>query len=571
MQITIQSFWKHQGNSHYSTFYLETTIGKIYSPLQFLFRNFYTGSTISEEKLLATLASYDLESYNKQLYSILVERVSKKSPQYIVDELLRFCEAKDGIKNLYKEDAIYNVIKNDKVCKYIYFDEYYFREYDYQLLNKIENLEEKTFYNAVSNIKYTKQVDRYNYIGLSYFRNINFLINYLDKYKLTDENVKNYLIPNLPLELKENHTLWLYLIDLPSCFLSITDEKFRIEHYEEYKRKNKKKTSQIMLYLSLSKENQEKYSYLFTDLKLTPQILSKINKENSPIKKNISNKSSVTQNINSSITQSPLLCTNNNHNNHKQTEVFKNKINYQQENKNYHEYKEIISKNKSILKSIYQKYYPKYLEQLSLLFEDKNISKIEFYQKKEFSFFLSTLLLNNQNFNIIYKDKEIDFITFCLLVKILFLLEPNTKPKLELYMLNQRKKELKKYIEFIIKKINKENNVRYLEKNEVLKYEFIDFIIKSKSLFQKEKAIILKSLLEEETLTIQEITYLLEELNFTKITINEILQEHKISKTIFYKLYQDFLIEDYTLLKLTPNYVNINNSKKLKKKPLFFE
>lgn len=571
MQITIQSFWKHQGNSHYSTFYLETTIGKIYSPLQFLFRNFYTGSTISEEKLLATLASYDLESYNKQLYSILVERVSKKSPQYIVDELLRFCEAKDGIKNLYKEDAIYNVIKNDKVCKYIYFDEYYFREYDYQLLNKIENLEEKTFYNAVSNIKYTKQVDRYNYIGLSYFRNINFLINYLDKYKLTDENVKNYLIPNLPLELKENHTLWLYLIDLPSCFLSITDEKFRIEHYEEYKRKNKKKTSQIMLYLSLSKENQEKYSYLFTDLKLTPQILSKINKENSPTKKNISNKSSVTQNINSSITQSPLLCTNNNHNNHKQTEVFKNKINYQQENKNYHEYKEIISKNKSILKSIYQKYYPKYLEQLSLLFEDKNISKIEFYQKKEFSFFLSTLLLNNQNFNIIYKDKEIDFKTFCLLVKILFLLEPNTKPKLELYMLNQRKKELKKYIEFIIKKINKENNVRYLEKNEVLKYEFIDFIIKSKSLFQKEKAIILKSLLEEETLTIQEITYLLEELNFTKITINEILQEHKISKTIFYKLYQDFLIEDYTLLKLTPNYVNINNSKKLKKKPLFFE
>ena len=106
MQVTIQSFWKPVSDQMLDNclFYIETTMGKVYSPLKFLFQNFYTGATISEEKLLATLISYHLNEENQELYTTLITRLITHTPQYIFDEFIKNGETSEFIPNLQREN-----------------------------------------------------------------------------------------------------------------------------------------------------------------------------------------------------------------------------------------------------------------------------------------------------------------------------------------------------------------------------------------------------------------------------------------------------------------------------------
>lgn len=554
MQVTIQSFWKSKDNDVNGLKYLDSTIGQIYSPVQILSRNLLPNITISEEQLLATLASYGLKACNEQLYSTLVERISKKSPQYIVDNLLCRGETTRTIKTLYKEDAIYNAIKDDKVCQYLYFDEYYFTHANYYKLNQTKDLEEQIFYSAAHDIGIKKQVNRYNYMGISYYYNTEFLLLHLDQTKIKDEDILNYLIPNLSSNIKNDPKLWLHLISLPRSFIAITPELFRVEHFEEFKSKNKKRKALSMFFLSLSKENKEKYTYLFPNLKLSKKELSQsIPKDNFTLDIHPTPKSKQNTKNNSQSTSLPHYKFNPDYQEYSSRSDSAPNNNPNQPDENKQKYMQLFSKYQTLLESIYQKYYPYYTKILNSLTANNVIKEDISNNKDNFERFLTTILLNQNNFNLLYQDPKVDIITFNLLIRLLILSDPSTSRKLQFYMLEKRKKELQKYYSLIISSAIQKKSLNYLKYNQILREQFIESVIQAKALFQKEKAIILKIVLKENNdLTAYDINYLSEQIKENQITMNELLNNHEITKTCFYKIYQDTLT-------LEPSLANILN------------
>ena len=77
---------------------------------------------LSNMALLMFLVSYDLVSVNEEIYNSLVSEVIKTGPEAICEEVLRYTELPIGIKKLLNDDRIYEVIKNDLVCRYLYFE-----------------------------------------------------------------------------------------------------------------------------------------------------------------------------------------------------------------------------------------------------------------------------------------------------------------------------------------------------------------------------------------------------------------------------------------------------------------
>lgn len=193
-----------------------------------------------------------------------------------------------------------------------------------------------------------------------------------------------------------------------------------------------------------------------------------------------------------------------------------------------------------LIEPIYYKYYPKYLKGLHKLAENQKISQEMIQQKANLLDFLTSLLLNDKNFDRIYNDETIDIISLNTLRKMLITLKPDAHNRLKILMLNKRKIELKKYNQIVISHLNGEDFENSFREGGLSREELISSVMQIKSLFSLEKESLLNILLEAEySLTEKDIIYLLEEMDMHQMTIDEILEEHHVNKNVFYKIYKN--------------------------------